>query len=164
MFLNSSTYNLDMSEPVTKRVAIIGAGPGGLVSIKQCRDDGIDVVCFEATDNLGGLWCYRDQGASVTKSTIINTSKELNAISDFPPPTESANYFHNEETVSDELTNDRLHSANNPIFYITVSFTYSSNILKHTLNTTSSPKIFAITQGSWESRLLMTTKRLAVGL
>lgn len=33
--------------------------------------------------------------ASVMKSTVINTSKELTAFSDFPPPPEFSNYMHN---------------------------------------------------------------------
>lgn len=29
------------------------------------------------------------------KSTVINTSKEMTAYSDFPPPADEANYMHN---------------------------------------------------------------------
>jgi dimethylaniline monooxygenase (N-oxide forming) len=29
------------------------------------------------------------------QSTVINTSKEMTAYSDFPPPAEAANYMHN---------------------------------------------------------------------
>lgn len=83
-----------------KRVAVIGAGASGLTSIKHCREDGLDVVCFEATDNLGGLWRYRETGTSVAKSTIINSSKEFSAFSDFPPAAEVANYMHNTQMVS----------------------------------------------------------------
>jgi len=38
-----------------KRVAIIGAGPAGLVSAKECLDQGLDVTIFEKTDRIGGL-------------------------------------------------------------------------------------------------------------
>jgi len=31
------------------------------------------------------------------RSTVINTSKEMTAYSDFPPPREAANYMHNSE-------------------------------------------------------------------
>lgn len=81
------------------RVAVIGGGPAGLGSIKSCKEENLDVICYERSDNIGGLWRYRDSDeeglASVTKSTIINTSKELSAISDFPPPKEFPNYMHN---------------------------------------------------------------------
>lgn len=34
------------------------------------------------------------------KSTVINTSKEMTAYSDFVPPAEAANYMHNSEMLS----------------------------------------------------------------
>ncbi len=49
---------------MTKRVAVIGAGPSGLAqlrafqSAKQAGADIPDVVCFEKQDNWGGLWNY----------------------------------------------------------------------------------------------------------
>ncbi|XP_067118653.1 flavin-containing monooxygenase 5-like [Centruroides vittatus] len=81
------------------RVAVIGAGVCGLGAIKGCKEEGLDVVCYERSDDIGGLWRYRDSDeeglASVTKSTIINSSKEMTAVSDFPPPKEYPNYMHN---------------------------------------------------------------------
>jgi cation diffusion facilitator CzcD-associated flavoprotein CzcO len=38
------------------RVAIIGAGPGGLSAAKHAIEAGFDVWVFEATDDLGGQW------------------------------------------------------------------------------------------------------------
>jgi len=42
------------------RVAVVGAGVGGLTAIKCCRDEGLDVVCFESRNDLGGLWNYTE--------------------------------------------------------------------------------------------------------
>lgn len=73
-----------------KRVAIIGAGCSGLTAIKCCLDEGLLPVCFEREDDIGGLWNYTDSAkygkGSVYKSCVINTSKEMMAFSDFPPP------------------------------------------------------------------------------
>ncbi|GFT88498.1 dimethylaniline monooxygenase 5 [Nephila pilipes] len=84
--------------PVCKRVAIIGAGPSGLRAIKNLKDEGLEPICFERTGHLGGLWRYHDEDmdglASVMKTTIINTSKELGACSERPPPSEYPNYMH----------------------------------------------------------------------
>ncbi|GFT18959.1 dimethylaniline monooxygenase 5 [Trichonephila clavipes] len=84
--------------PVYKRVAIIGAGPAGLRAIKNLKDEGLEPVCFERTGHYGGLWRYHDDDmegvASVMKTTIINTSKELGACSESPPPAEYPNYMH----------------------------------------------------------------------
>ena len=75
-----------------KRVAIIGAGCSGLTAIKCCLDEQIEPVCFERENDLGGLWNYTDTPkvgkGSVYKTCTINTSKEMMAFSDFPPPEE----------------------------------------------------------------------------
>jgi len=42
------------------RVAVVGAGVSGLPAIKCCRDEGLDVVCFEKRDDIGGLWNYTE--------------------------------------------------------------------------------------------------------
>jgi len=42
------------------RVAVVGAGVGGLAAIKTCLEEGLDVVCFERRDDLGGLWNYTE--------------------------------------------------------------------------------------------------------
>jgi dimethylaniline monooxygenase (N-oxide forming) len=39
-----------------KRVAVIGAGPSGLTTIKELRDEGHDVVAFEARPTIGGVF------------------------------------------------------------------------------------------------------------
>jgi len=87
------------------RVAVIGAGASGLPSIKCCLDDGLEPVCFERSADIGGLWNYEncikegDGHASVMKSTVINTSKEMLAYSDFPAPAEYPNYMHNKRIL-----------------------------------------------------------------
>ena len=87
------------------RVAVVGAGPSGLACIKSCKEYGLDVVCFERSDYLGGLWYYREKiehgVSSVARMTIHNTSKESSAYSDFPPPDDFPNYMHRSYVVSD---------------------------------------------------------------
>ena len=87
-----------------KRVAIIGAGASGLPAIKSVLEEDMIPICFERTDDIGGLWNYtpevRDDGqASVMKSTVINTSKEKMCYSDFPIPDEYPNYMHNTKVL-----------------------------------------------------------------
>ncbi|KJH46134.1 Flavin-binding monooxygenase-like protein [Dictyocaulus viviparus] len=89
------------------RVCVIGAGASGLPSIKACIEYGIDVVCYEKTADIGGLWNYRpnekDIGGTVMASTVVNTSKEMMAYSDFPPPEDWPNFMHHTKV------NDYLH-------------------------------------------------------
>ncbi|PIC35760.1 hypothetical protein B9Z55_015014 [Caenorhabditis nigoni] len=87
----------------TKRVAVIGAGASGLPSIRHGLLYGADVTCFEASDDVGGLWRYKSHDtkeSSVMKTTVINTSKEMTAYSDFPPQENLANFMHNNEMLN----------------------------------------------------------------
>ncbi|KAH7696180.1 CRE-FMO-1 protein, partial [Aphelenchoides avenae] len=85
-----------------KRCAIIGAGASGLPSARWALAYGVEPVVFETDDRIGGLWLYKPQEtnlASVMKSNIINTSKEMTAYSDFPPPADFANFMHNTQLL-----------------------------------------------------------------
>lgn len=42
-----------------KRIAVIGGGVSGLSSIKCCVEEGLEPVCFERTDDIGGLWRFQ---------------------------------------------------------------------------------------------------------
>ncbi|XP_056132107.1 flavin-containing monooxygenase 5-like [Lampris incognitus] len=84
---------------MARRVAVVGAGSSGLVCIKICLDEGLEPVCFESSDDIGGLWRFRENPepdrASIYHSVIINTSKEMMCFSDFPIPANFPNYMHN---------------------------------------------------------------------
>ncbi|XP_078489739.1 flavin-containing monooxygenase 5-like [Ciona intestinalis] len=85
-----------------KRVAVIGAGASGLTAIKCCLDEDLDPVCFEKSHDIGGLWRFEEdtkEGATVYRSTFINTSKELMSFSDFPLSKETPNYMHHSKVM-----------------------------------------------------------------
>jgi dimethylaniline monooxygenase (N-oxide forming) len=68
------------------KVCVIGAGPSGLTTIKQLRDEGHEVVCFDANAEIGGIW-YRhpndgDQ-MKVYDDLVLTISRKLMAFSDF---------------------------------------------------------------------------------
>ena len=39
-----------------KRVAVIGAGVSGLTAAKHLKSRGLEVVIFERTSRVGGVW------------------------------------------------------------------------------------------------------------
>uniref|UniRef100_A0A8D0L0W4 Flavin-containing monooxygenase n=1 Tax=Sphenodon punctatus TaxID=8508 RepID=A0A8D0L0W4_SPHPU len=82
-----------------QRVAIVGAGVCGLISIKCCLDEGLEPTCFERSSDIGGLWRYEENPEegrpSIYKSVIINTSKEMMCFSDYPIPDDFPNFMHN---------------------------------------------------------------------
>ncbi|XP_027724165.1 dimethylaniline monooxygenase [N-oxide-forming] 1-like [Vombatus ursinus] len=81
---------------MVKRVAIVGAGVSGLTSIKCCLDEGLEPICFERSSDIGGIWQfteYVEEGrASLYKSVVTNSSKEMSCYSDFPFPEDFPNF------------------------------------------------------------------------
>ncbi len=68
------------------RVAVIGAGPGGLAAAKYALAAGFAVSVFEAADDLGGQWHITAPHSGVWPGMRTNTSRALTAFSDFPVP------------------------------------------------------------------------------
>ncbi|XP_034036301.1 dimethylaniline monooxygenase [N-oxide-forming] 2-like isoform X1 [Thalassophryne amazonica] len=83
---------------MVKRVVVIGAGSSGLTCIKTCIDEGLEPVCFECSDDIGGLWKFKESdepnSTSIYRSLVTNTSKEIMCFSDFPMPGDYPNYMH----------------------------------------------------------------------
>ncbi|XP_037681293.1 dimethylaniline monooxygenase [N-oxide-forming] 2 isoform X1 [Choloepus didactylus] len=88
---------------MAKKVAVIGAGVSGLISLKCCVDEGLEPICFERTEDIGGLWRFKenveDGRASIYQSVITNTSKEMSCFSDFPMPEDFPNFLHNSKLL-----------------------------------------------------------------
>lgn len=59
-----------------KRIAVIGGGVSGLSSIKCCLEEGLEPVCFERTDDIGGLWRFQ---VSLLVLQYLEPSLELDA-------------------------------------------------------------------------------------
>ncbi|EEC02063.1 flavin-containing monooxygenase, putative [Ixodes scapularis] len=86
------------------RVCIVGGGPSGILSARQMLDEGFQPIVYEMSSSLGGLWAYRDRSEegmpSIMRSTVFNTSKEMSAFSDFPPPKETPNYMQHTKVLA----------------------------------------------------------------
>ncbi|MCT2172975.1 flavin-containing monooxygenase [Dietzia cinnamea] len=83
----------------TCRIAVIGAGISGLTTVKMLRDYGIDVVCFEASDRIGGNWAFDNPNGSSSayRSLHIDTSKHQLSFRDFPIPEEFPDFPHHSQ-------------------------------------------------------------------
>ncbi|MEE6496139.1 hypothetical protein FKM82_002238 [Ascaphus truei] len=88
---------------MTKRVAVIGAGCSGLTAIKCCLEESVQPTCFEKSNDIGGLWRFTDtmeEGrASIYRSVVTNTSKEMMCYTDFPMPQDFPTYLHNSKVL-----------------------------------------------------------------
>lgn len=76
------------------RVCIIGAGSSGIPAVKALADRGIPFDCFEASDEIGGNWCFRNRNgmSAAYESLHINTHAELMQYADYPMPTDTPDY------------------------------------------------------------------------
>lgn len=55
-----------------KRVLVIGAGPAGVVTTKECNEAGHEVICFDASERLGGTFAnYFWPGGMLTSSPYV---------------------------------------------------------------------------------------------
>ena len=86
-------------------VAVVGAGPSGLVACKALAEHGVDFAAYEAGDRVGGQWVLgNSSGTSVAyRSLHANTHKGMCRYADFPLPgdypdfpshEQMADYFH----------------------------------------------------------------------
>ena len=83
------------------RVAIVGAGPVGLMALKNLREDGFDAVAFDKRPYVGGLWKQsQDSSLSITANTVFNSSRFRSAISDFPFADHVDNYPTGKQILS----------------------------------------------------------------
>jgi dimethylaniline monooxygenase (N-oxide forming) len=85
-----------------RRVAVVGAGPSGLVAAKSLKEEGLDPVVFEQADDVGGQWYGPSAHSGVWPGIRANTSKTLDTFSDFPPA-ESLPMFPRVEGLRDYL-------------------------------------------------------------
>lgn len=69
---------------MTKTVAVIGAGPGGLVTARWLLEKGFEPTIFEKAPILGGQWSGLPGNSGVWPGMHTNTSRILTAFSDLP--------------------------------------------------------------------------------
>lgn len=67
---------------MTETVAVIGAGPGGLVTARWLCSQGFDPTIFEQQPQLGGQWTGLSGFSGVWPAMYTNTSRVLTAFSD----------------------------------------------------------------------------------
>ena len=69
---------------MTSRVAVIGAGPGGLVAARWLLAQGFEPKLFEQAPTLGGQWTGLPGLSGVWPTMHTNTSRVMTAFSDLP--------------------------------------------------------------------------------
>jgi cation diffusion facilitator CzcD-associated flavoprotein CzcO len=106
-------------------VCVIGAGPSGISVVKRLHEHGIAYDCYEASDNIGGNWYYRNpNGTSACYQSLhIDTSKGRFAFEDFPVPASWPDYPHHSEIFG--YLNDYVDH-----FQLRETFTFNSRVVR----------------------------------
>jgi dimethylaniline monooxygenase (N-oxide forming) len=87
---------------MTKNVAVIGAGPSGLVAARWLLHQGFEPTIFERGPTLGGQWAGLQGSSGVWPSMHTNSSRTVTAFSDlehttdhvYPSNREVLDYLH----------------------------------------------------------------------
>ncbi|CAH9060252.1 Ferredoxin--NADP reductase [Pseudoalteromonas holothuriae] len=69
---------------VSKKVCIVGAGLSGLCTVKELKEKGHQVTCFEASSSVGGSFCADAKSSKVYDSLLLTVSNFFMAYSGFP--------------------------------------------------------------------------------
>ena len=101
-----------MIVPVCTKVAVIGAGAGGLSALRHltARLDKFEPVAFEQGSDVGGTWIYTDKTgldesglpihASMYKYLCTNLPKEVMAFPDFPFSQSLPSFMKHEDVLN----------------------------------------------------------------
>ncbi len=85
--------------PGPPHVCVIGAGVSGLTAVKALGDWDIPHTCFDASDDIGGNWYFRNPNgrSSAYRSLHIDTSKTAISFEDFPMDGRYPDFPHHSE-------------------------------------------------------------------
>jgi len=83
-----------------ENVCVIGAGGAGLVAVKNLREYGFGVDCYERETGVGGAWNWRHDRSPVYASTHLISSKPLTQYPDFPMPDSWPDYPHHSQVLA----------------------------------------------------------------
>ena len=78
------------------KVCVVGAGPSGLVALKELRAAGLDATAFEAQPGCGGLFRFREADGLVWDTLRLTSSSVVTQFSDFPPEVAPPFWRHDE--------------------------------------------------------------------
>ena len=81
-------------------VCVIGAGASGLTALKNLREHGFDVDCYERETSVGGAWNWRHDRSPVYASTHLISSRPLTEFPDFPMPDGWPDYPHHTQLLA----------------------------------------------------------------
>ncbi|MGI5213984.1 flavin-containing monooxygenase [Plantactinospora sp. CA-290183] len=81
-------------------VCVVGAGASGLTAIKNLKEYGFGVDCYERETGVAGAWNWRHDRSPVYASTHLISSRPTTQFPDFPMPDTWPDYPHHSQVLS----------------------------------------------------------------
>ncbi|MFG1993710.1 flavin-containing monooxygenase [Actinoplanes sp. NPDC048988] len=81
-------------------VCVVGAGASGLAAVKNLREQGFEVDCYERETGVGGAWNWRHDRSPVSAGTHLISSRPLTEFPDFPMPDTWPDYPRHSQVLS----------------------------------------------------------------
>jgi cation diffusion facilitator CzcD-associated flavoprotein CzcO len=81
-------------------VCVIGAGASGLTAVKNLKEHGFGVDCYERETGVGGAWNWRHDRSPVYASAHLISSRPFTQYPDFPMPDSWPDYPHHSQLLS----------------------------------------------------------------
>jgi hypothetical protein len=88
------------SSPQSKSVAIVGAGPGGIVAARYLLEHGFQPVLFEQSSRLGGQWNQGALHSGIWPGMRTNTGRVTTQFSDMGWPAGTKMFLRHEEVLA----------------------------------------------------------------
>lgn len=82
------------------RIAVIGAGPGGLAAARWLKAEGFDPVLVESHSGIGGQWDGTNPRSGIWPQMRTNTAKITTSFSDLDLPESTALFPRNQEMLA----------------------------------------------------------------
>ncbi|WP_462322346.1 flavin-containing monooxygenase [Halochromatium sp.] len=88
-------------KPITD-LLVIGAGWAGLYAAKYAREAGLEVTLLERRADLGGVWNYSDDPATITvmRNTVSSSSRHVTEASDLSMGSEAGTFFRHQDALA----------------------------------------------------------------
>lgn len=81
-------------------VCVVGAGASGLAAVKNLREHGFGVDCYEREADVGGVWNWRHDRSPVYASAHLISSKPSTQFPDYPMPDTWPDYPHHSQLLA----------------------------------------------------------------
>ncbi|GAA4924872.1 flavin-binding monooxygenase-like protein [Stackebrandtia albiflava] len=95
-----SEYGVDAAYDRGDAVCVIGAGASGLLAVKNLREHGFKVDCYERDTGIGGGWNIRQRNSPMYANAHLISSRPLTEFPDFPMPDDWPDYPHHSKVLA----------------------------------------------------------------